>query len=192
MSDPAKRRATYQDILGLPAGVTGELVGGELYTQPRPAQLHTFVAGSLGTEIGFPFQKGGGGGPGGWWILPEPELHLGEDILVPDIAGWRQSSLPTFTQASAFTVAPDWICEILSPSTRRKDRMVKLPAYGRHQVKWTWLVDPAHREVEVFEGGADRWSLVGTYGDVDRARIPPFEAIELDLAVLWPPMSESP
>jgi Uma2 family endonuclease len=185
MNQPAKRKATYEDLAQLPEGVTGEIIAGELYTQPRPATAHILAASHLEIELGAPFGLGRGG-PGGWWIFAEPELHLEADVLVPDLAGWRRERMPNVPNQAAFTVAPDWVCEIFSPSTRRKDQMIKLPAYLRHEVKWVWFVDPEARTVQALEARHGGWFILGTYGDVDRARIPPFAAIELDLSTLWP------
>ncbi|MYK58719.1 MAG: Uma2 family endonuclease, partial [Rhodospirillaceae bacterium] len=121
-----RRRATYQDVIDAPAHMVAEVVEGALYTHPRPAPPHALASSSLGGELSSPFQKGRGG-PGGWWIIDEPELHLGEDILVPDIAGWRRERMPDFPDTAFFTLAPDWVCEVLSPSTRDLDRHGKRP-----------------------------------------------------------------
>jgi Uma2 family endonuclease len=182
-----KKPARYEDLLSLPENVTGEILAGELHTQPRPARGHVFVESSLSQSIGSPFQRGSGG-PGGWWILVEPELHLGPDVLVPDLAGWRRERMPVIGEGSAFDVSPDWVCEILSPSTRRKDRVIKLPLYVQHGVGWVWLVDPGVCVVQVFEAGQGSWIFRGLFGDADKAHIPPFDAVELDLATLWPPL----
>jgi Uma2 family endonuclease len=181
----ARRRATYQDLLALPEGVTGEILNGELWTQPRPSVSHVAVASGFGHEIGSPFQSGKGG-PGGWWILTEPEVHLASDVVVPDLAGWRRERLPSLPVAAALTLAPDWACEILSPSTGRKDRMIKLPLYARHGVKYVWLADPVATIIEVFRQAEGQWVLEGTFGGMECARIPPFESVELDLKLIWP------
>lgn len=133
----------------------------------------------------------GGGGPGGWWILDEPELHLGPDILVPDIAGWRRERMPILPRVPAFTLAPDWVCEVISPHTGRFDRIKKLPIYAREEISWAWIVDPILRTIEVFKLGSGRWSLHGAYGGDDTVRIEPFDAIEFPLATLWLPETPS-
>src|SRR6185437_11076720 len=126
MGAPAKHGATYADVLAAPAGMVAEVVHGVLHTQPRPAMPHTRAASRLGGELGGPFDRGRGG-PGGWIILYEPELHLGEDILVPDLGGWRRERLPKVPMGAAYlTLAPDWICEVVSPSTQAFDRGDKL------------------------------------------------------------------
>jgi len=125
-----RRPATYADLQALPEHVVGELISGELHISPRPAAPHTVAASRLGGGLSGPFDEGRGG-PGGWIILDEPELHFGEDVLVPDLAGWRRERMPRPPRAAAFTLAPDWVCEVLSPSTAALDRGIKLPVYGR-------------------------------------------------------------
>ena len=185
MADPAKRRATYQDILDAPEHMVAEIVDGTLYTSPRPAKPHTNAASVLGEELGPPFRRGRGG-PGGWIILDEPELHLGPDVLVPDLAGWKRERMPVLTADEPyFTISPDWVCEILSPSTARLDRTAKLPLYARAEVSHAWLIDPLLRTLEVFRLESGRWSIVSTFTDDARVRAEPFEAFELELGLLW-------
>lgn len=186
MAKPAKKPATYDDLLKVPDHLVAEIIEGELYTSPRPASPHARAASILGGRIVTTFDDGGTGGPGGWWILDEPELHLGPDVLVPDIAGWRRERMPLLESRAAFDLPPDWICEVISPSTGRLDRMLKLPVYGRWRVAYAWIVDPIQRTVEAFRLVGAQWSLLGTYGD-EVARIEPFEAIEIPLASLWLP-----
>jgi Uma2 family endonuclease len=184
MGDPAKRRATYDDLLALPDNVIGELIDGALYSQSRPASPHAIAASLLGAELSSPFHRGRGG-PGGWVILDEPELHLHGDVLVPDLAGWRRARMPQIPEASAFELAPDWVCEVLSPANAAHDRVRKLPVYARERVKHAWLVDPASRTLEVFTLEGERWVLVGTWDGDARVRAEPFDAIELELGALW-------
>jgi Uma2 family endonuclease len=185
VSQPARRRATYEDLLGVPDHLVAQIVDGELITSPRPASRHAFSASALGGNLHGPFQLGSGGGPGGWWIVDEPELHLGADILVPDLAGWRRERMPVFPDVAYFELAPDWICEVLSPSTARLDRARKLPIYAREGVAHAWLVDPGGRTLEVLRLHASQWLLIATFGDDDVVRSEPFEAVELALATLW-------
>ena len=179
-----KKPATYADLEALPAHVVGEIVAGELYASPRPAVPHAIAASRLMGELSGPFDKGRGG-PGGWLILMEPELHLGEDVLVPDLAGWRNERVPTSLDVPAFTLAPDWLCEVLSPSTRTLDRKAKLPVYAREGVRHVWLIDPMPRVLEVFRLDAGGYSLVATHTGIEPVRVEPFEAVVLDLAFLW-------
>jgi Uma2 family endonuclease len=184
MSEPAKRHATYEDLRAVPRNLVAEIIHGVLVTQPRPATLHARAASALGGELYGPFDRGRGG-PGGWIILDEPELHLGGDVLVPDLAGWRRERMPTLPNAAAFELAPDWVCEVLSPSTAATDRVEKLPIYAREHVTYAWFVDPLARTLEVFRLDGARWSLLGTWRDGANVRAEPFGAFELELAGLW-------
>ncbi|WP_224366640.1 Uma2 family endonuclease [Hyalangium versicolor] len=179
-----RKPATYADLEALPAGVVGEIIAGELYASPRPAVPHAFASSRLGVMLGGPFDLGEGG-PGGWLLLDEPELHLGQDVLVPDLAGWRRERLPVLPKGAAFNLAPDWACEVLSPSTSRLDRKVKVPVYAREGVGHLWLVDPEARTLEVLRLGEGRYVQLGVHEGAVRVRAAPFEALELDLARLW-------
>lgn len=178
------RPARYDDLLALPDHLVGEIIGGELYIHPRPGPRHAKVASSLGMFVGPPFQHGRGG-PGGWWILDEPELHLGEDILVPDLAGWRRQRLPMLPKTAWFEVAPDWVCEVVSPSTAGTDRLRKVPRYAAHGIPFCWLVDPGTRTVEALELDAGRWVLAGTAVGSMEAALPPFAEAPFPLGELW-------
>lgn len=185
MADPARRRATYQDVLDAPANKVAELVDGVLHVSPRPAKPHALASSALGGELIPPFRRGRGG-PGGWFIIDEPELHLGADVVVPDLAGWRCERMPVLTtDESYFTLAPDWICEVLSPSTAKLDRAEKLPIDARAEVRHAWLVDPVLRTLEILRLERGRWMLLDTYHDDARVRAEPFEVFELELDVLW-------
>lgn len=184
MGDPAKRRATYEDLLRVPEHLVAEIIDGELVTQPRPASAHALAASVLGADLGTPFHRGKGG-PGGWILLYEPELHLHGDVLVPDFAGWRRERMPEVPDAAAFELAPDWVCEVLSPSTAATDRTGKLPLYARERVRHLWLVDPAARTLEACRLEAGRWLLLGAWRDNAKVRAEPFDAVELELGALW-------
>ena len=186
MGDPAFKRATYEDVVAAPEHQVAEIIDGVLSTHPRPASPHAQAATTLGEELGPPFKRGRGG-PGGWVLLDEPELHLGTepDILVPDLAGWRRETMPIMPDAAFFTVRPDWVCEVLSPSTQRHDRRGKLPIYLREGVRHVWLIEPIDRLVEVLALDGSTYRLLATYADDEKVRAPPFDAIELDLSVLW-------
>ena len=184
--DPVARpQATYQDVLDAPPHEVAEIVDGLLYTNPRPAAPHALASSLLGYHLTGPFQVGQGG-PGGWWIIDEPELHLGDDVLVPDIAGWRRARMPIYPETAYFTLSPDWVCEILSPSTRKLDLEAKRPVYAREGVRRLWLVDPAERTLEAFECTAGEWTSIATAADDEPVRIAPFEAVSFSLADLWP------
>lgn len=169
-----------------PPGMVAEVIGGILHTMPRPRPAHQRAGGELHGELRGPFDRGRGG-PGGWILLPEPELHLGDrpDLAEPDVAGWRRERLPRPPPGAAIKVAPDWVCEILSDSTRRHDLIVKMPMYFRHEVAHAWLVDPEARTLQVYRRVTDGWLLATTAAGDDVVRAEPFEAVELDLALLW-------
>ena len=179
------RRATYQDVLDAPAHRVAEIVDGTLYTRPRPAMPHALASSALQSDLSNTFQFGRGG-PGGWWIIFEPELHLGEDILVPDLAGWHRKRMPDYPDTAYVTLAPDWVCEVLSASTRRLDLQEKRPVYAREGVGHLWLVDPADRTLEAFELHDGQWLLIGSAKDNDPTSIRPFDAITFSLGDLWP------
>ena len=181
----ARGRASHQDVLDAPAHRVAEVLDGALYTHPRPAPLHTIAASHLGDELTSPFGKGRGG-PGGWWILDEPELHLAGDILVPDLAGWRRERMAEPPDTPYFSLAPDWVCEVLSASTRRLDLHGKRPVYAREGAGHLWLVEPTDRTLEAFELRGGEWVLIAAAKDDDPIRIPPFDAITFGLAELWP------
>lgn len=181
---PAAKPATYEDLLALPPNRVGEIVRGVLHSHPRPAPKHVRVYSAIGSRL-FAGYDDGFGGPGGWWILDEPEVHLSGNVLVPDIAGWRRERMPRLPDTAWFELAPDWVCEILSPSTARFDRAEKLPIYAQEGVKHCWLVDPDLRTLEVFENQAGRWLLLTVLqGDVQVSH-PPFDATSFALAGLW-------
>ena len=159
-------------------------MAGELYASPRSALPHAVVSSVLGADLGGPFQRGRGG-PGGWWILFEPEIHLGEDVVVPDLAGWRRERVPLAPRGAAMDLPPDWVCEVLSPGTARLDRAEKSRVYAREGVGWLWFVDPAARVLEAWRLERGRWVQVAVHAGEARARVEPFDAVELELAALW-------
>lgn len=181
----AARRATYQDVLAAPPNQVAEVIDGELHLQPRPAGGHVRVQTRL-AQLLAPFDRSvGAPGVGGWIILIEPELHLGEDIVAPDLAGWRRTTMPELELERAFfTQPPDWVCEVLSPR-ERPQRLKKMDLYLRAGVGHLWHIDPRERTLVVFarEGGA--WRTVSCVGGDERVRVDPFAALELELALLW-------
>ncbi|QRO02432.1 Uma2 family endonuclease [Archangium violaceum] len=186
---PPHREATYEELAALPPHQVGEILGGKLFASPRPASPHSAASLALGAELVGPFQRGRGG-PGGWWFFNEPELHFGKDVLVPDLAGWRRSRMPVRSNVPSFTLAPDWVCEVLSPSTARIDRTLKKQIYAQQGVEYVWLVDPVLRILEVLRLHEGQWLERGSSSGDARVRAEPFEAIELELEALW--FSESP
>jgi Uma2 family endonuclease len=191
MTDQARPRATYQDVLDAPDDKIAEVVNGVLHLSSRPRYKHQSVAGALHIELGARFRHGRGK-PGGWVLLFEPELHLGDDILVPDLAGWRRERLPMIEDVAFSTLAPDWICEVLSRSTQSFDRVDKMASYAAASVKHAWLVHPIRRTLEVFRLYRGKWRSIAAHQDDDHIRVEPFEAIELDLSLLWHGLAGSP
>lgn len=184
MVQTLEKPVTYDDILRLPEHVVGEIIGGRLVTHPRPAPRHTRVASALGIAVGGAYDFGTGG-PGGWWILDEPEIHIGEDVLVPDLTGWRRERMPQLSRGAWFDLAPDWCCEVLSPSTARVDRVEKLPIYANWGVEHLWLIDPELRTLEVFGLLERQWTLVVTHDGTATVSPPPFGNVGLALNTLW-------
>lgn len=182
----ARRPGLYDQLVSLPPTLTGEILNGQLHTQPRPSGPHAVASSSLGGELVGPFQKGRGG-PGGWWIVDEPEIHFQRDVevAVPDLAGWRRERMPNIPQDHRFDVVPDWICEILSPSTASKDREIKLPLYARYGVRHIWLIDPKARTLETLARQDGAWVVAGYFKDGDEVTAPPFEAVTIELEGLW-------
>jgi len=182
----ARRRATYEDLLQVPDILVAEIVDGELITSPRPASPHARAESVIGQDLSpFDRRPSGPSGPGGWWILVEPELHLGADILVPDLAGWRRENMPVLRNVAYFEQAPDWVCEVVSPTTARLDRVRKMPIYAREQVGHLWLVDPIMRTLEVYRLERQRWVVASTHGGAESVRAEPFAALELDMSRWW-------
>jgi Uma2 family endonuclease len=193
LAAPVVETDLYAELEALPEGQVGEIIAGRLYAQPRPAAPHALAGSSLGADIHGAFQRGRGG-PGGWWIIDEPELHFVRDteVLVPDIAGWQRERMPRMPKDHRFEVVPDWVCEILSPSTARKDRILKMPVYARFAVAYLWLLDPVARTLETFALDNGRWVVTGQFKDEDIVTVPPFEALKLELASLWEPLAGEP
>lgn len=199
MADPARRSATYDDLLALPAHVVGQIVFGVLHAHPRPAPKHANASSTLGEVLGPPFRRGRGG-PGGWIILDEPELHLGEHVIVPDLAGWRRERMAELPVDKAyFILSPDWVCEVLSPSTAALDRGDKLKVYAAFDVKHVWFVDPEARTLEILsehrelvscephdlERDEKGYRVFDVFSGEAKVRAVPFDAIELELGLLW-------
>jgi len=183
-SAPARRPATYDDLRNVPDHLVAEILDGELHTSPRPTPRHAVASTRLSGDLLGPFDRGRGG-PGGWWILSEPELHLGNDVVVPDLAGWRRIRLPEIPSEAYFTLAPDWVCETLSPSTERIDRGTKLAIYAREGVAHLWLLNPIAETLEAYRLEHGRWLLLVTHAGDVAARIEPFDAVELELWRFW-------
>jgi Uma2 family endonuclease len=183
---PARRHATYEDVRDASDLVVAELIEGDLYTRPRPAIPHARTTSALGQDLrSFDQPPGDPDAPGGWWIIDEPELHFGADVLVPDLAGWRRERLPALPDEPAFTLPPDWVCEVLSTTTATLDRARKMPIYARNGVAHLWLIDPRTRTLEVYRLEHERWIVVSSSGGSTTVRAEPFAAVELDMRRWW-------
>ncbi|MFZ5438647.1 MAG: Uma2 family endonuclease [Myxococcota bacterium] len=178
MRDASKPPATFADLEHVPETMIGQIIDGELFVLPRPSMPHTRTASLAGTDIGGRF--GRGQPPGGWWILFEPELHLGLDALVPDFAGWRRERLSQVPETASISLAPDWVMEVLSPSTASIDRVAKARIYARAGVRWLWFVDPLARTIEVNRLEQGRWLQIAAFSAGEPVRAEPFDAVEFD------------
>jgi Uma2 family endonuclease len=175
----------WAQLCDLPEHVRGEIIDGELFTQPRPRPRHSRAITQLSRHLGAI----DGEGPGaGWWILIEPGIELpGAREIVPDLAGWRRSTLPGLDLDAPLTTRPDWACEVLSPTNTRHVIVRKQKVYARAGVEWLWHFNP-HPEVralQVFRLVDGQWLLLATCSDEPTVRLPPFEDVELPLAQLW-------
>ena len=184
MAQHANRRATYSDLQALPATLVGEIMFGVLHAHPRPASRHAQASSSLGELLGDPFKRGRGG-PGGWVILDESELHLHDDVVVPDLAGWTRERMPELPDVPFFTLGPDWVCEVVSASTEAVDRSDKMDIYLREHVRYVWMVDPIAKTLEVFRLDGDRFYVLKVWRDDAVVRAEPFDALSIALADLW-------
>jgi len=184
MAEPARKLASYDDLYNIPENTTGEIIDGELIVSPRPSPEHMFTSSNLGLEIGPPYARGRGG-PGGWIILYETEIKLDEDVFVPDLAGWKKERFSKPKDQNWVSVAPDWVCEVLSPGSIRHDRITKARTYARHRIPYFWLLDPRNKTLDVFRLEAGKWIPIGVYAEADKVRAEPFQEIEIDLGNLW-------
>lgn len=180
----AKKKASYEDLFTIPENMTGEIVDGELIVSPRPSRKNIYAASTLGSELG-PAYHTGKTGPGGWVILIEPEVGLGEDILVPDLAGWRRERLSVSEEHNWISVRPDWVCEVISPGSIRTDRVKKMRVYAGHGVPHLWFIDPIGKTLEVYRFQSGNFIVAGIYAENEKVRAEPFPEVEIDLSNLW-------
>jgi Uma2 family endonuclease len=184
---PARRPARYDDLLAVPDTKVAEIIDGELIVSSRPALPHAFAISAMGADLIGGFQRPPGDAPtgSGWWFLTEPELRFGNDVLVPDQGGWRRTNLATVPNVAAFTRPPDWVCEVISPSTGRIDRSRKMRIYAREGIGHLWLVEPILRTIEVYRFKDGAWMVAAVHEGDAPARIEPFDAIALDVTRWW-------
>ncbi len=206
MTEPARKVYTYEDILALDEKLHAELLDGMIYIDGvplgsvvptvgmAPAQLprHAKSQRVLGKIIGGPFDDDhGDGGPGGWWIFIEVDVLLASGTVRPDLSGWRRERLPQ-PDVRPIATRPDWVCEIISPTSIRQDRVAKRRAYAKAGIPHYWIVDPDARTLEALELQSDRWLEVGTWSEGDVARIAPFEPVEVPVGRLFLPPETRP
>ena len=178
------RPATYDDLLAVPDILVAEILDGELWTSPKPTPRHA-EASSSALALLKPAFDFGWPTAGGWHILAEPELHLEHHVVVPDLAGWWRTRMPHLPETAFFALAPDWVCEVLSPSTEMLDRGRKLRVYAQHRVRHSWLVDPLERTLEALRLDDDRWIRLAMHAGRVLVRVEPFDEVPIDLALLW-------
>ena len=184
MSQSAGAVATYEDLYTIPDNMTGEIIDGKLIVTPRPSRKHGYAASSLGRLLP-PLRFAEGGGPSDWVFIAEPEIAFDQDLLAPDIAGWKRERFPVEEDHNWISAAPDWVCEVLSPSTARTDKTAKMPIYARARVPYLWLLDPLARTLDVFRLTEGQWLVAGLYAGNDKVRAEPFQAVEIELGLLW-------
>ena len=187
MARPADRSATYEDIADVPEGENLEIVDGEIVSAPRSKPAHGRAQVGLSRLVGGPFDIDES--PGGWWIVVEPEVELERhEVYIPDLAGWRRERVPRLPDERPVRATPDWVCEVVSPSTERQDRVTKAATYLRSDVPFYWLVDTDARVLEALAARDEAWFRLGAWSDGDMARVPPFDAVEIDVGRLFPPL----
>jgi Uma2 family endonuclease len=186
MPEPVMNPATYADLEAVPPHLVAEILDGTLVTHPRPAARHGAAVTTLTVELAGPFQRGRGG-PGGWIFIVEPELHLGPHVVVPDLAGWRCERMPVVPDTASIELVPDWVCEILSPSTEATDRGRKRRIYASYGLQHYWLLSLSKRQLEAYELRDGKFSLIETFEDDAMVDAPPFGAAPFALSLLPPP-----
>lgn len=186
MPRAARPKTLYEKLEALPEGLNGEILDDQLYTEPRPAPTHGIASSNLAAELIGPYSRGRGG-PGGWWIIVEPEVHFKHktEVVVPDVAGWRRERLATLPKRGHIGTVPDWLCEVLSPSTRSKDREIKMPLFARYAVPYVWLLDPATSTLETYELRRHELVQTGTFGPDSSLAAAPFDALRIRVGDLW-------
>ncbi len=192
MSDVAKSKKppTYEDILALPEGITGEILDGQLYTSPRPAPPHQRAMIGVSSPLHQRYAKPPGGGKTGWIFLTEPQIHVAPQDIVPDVAGWRLEKLTDVPKKvfaePLITITPDWVCEILSPSSGTRDRVLKRKIYLELKIGYYWIIDPLNQTLEEYKfENSSKWTEMGVFGGEEKFKIEPFNDIEFDLSTFW-------
>jgi Uma2 family endonuclease len=195
MAEVATRPPTYSDLEAVPENLVAEIIDGALETHPRPRPRHARAANRLSRQLTNRFEEGEGG-PGGWIFIIEPELHLGRHVVVPDLAGWRAERLAAEPEHAFIDIAPDWVCEVLSPATGRLDRGPKRRIYAEAGIPHLSLLEPTEGTLEAFALSGRQWLLLTTIQRGEQISTAPFEAVSFPLDDLFPfdvpPSSSSP
>jgi Uma2 family endonuclease len=189
MAAPARDPATYADLLKLPDAVRAQILSGQIITAPAPLPSHSKVQGAVRRFVGGPFDDDDGhGGPGGWWIFVEVDVQLDvHNVVRPDLAGWRRARLPDPGEQRPISITPDWVCEVLSPSSVAYDRVTKSRLYAANGIRHYWIIDVDARTLEAFELVEQRWVLAGSYDEDALVRVAPFVEVELPVGRLFLP-----
>jgi len=188
MGDPAHRLLTYEDLLAAdrPDGPVPEFIDGQIRHKAAPRPLHSRgqfrVAGALASFD--PDEPG----EAGWWLLVEPDVRLAAHRVVrPDLAGWWRTRLPDLPPG-VIDLAPDWVCELLSPGHEAHDTVTRRTIYLEGGVPWYWIGSPEAHTIEAFEARGGRWVLHGAWTDGDRTRVPPFVRLEPEVRRWFRPL----
>jgi Uma2 family endonuclease len=176
---------TSKEVLLEPEERRLEVIDGVAEEKAAPGFNHALVVNQLGGIVGQAFGRKGRGGPGGWWITNDPDIELSSlDLVRPDVAGWRRERMPERPVVRPVTVAPDWICEILSPSNRKRDLVDKHNLYHRHGVSHYWQVDPEAQTLTVLGHEPDGYKVLLVASGLQPVRAAPFEQLEFSVAEL--------
>jgi Uma2 family endonuclease len=194
---PTSDPSCYAPVVGEPAKSRGEddsderneIHGGQLVPKEAARYEHSDAQGGIAAVLRPPFQRraGGPGGPGGWWIATEAEVAYPGWTFLHDLAGWRRERVPVKPSGRPVRATPDWVCEILS-TNRKHDTVTKFDVLGRAGVRHYWLVDVDVRELVVHRWESTGWIRAATFLATEpgqRGRIEPFDAEEIEVAVLF-------
>ncbi len=170
----------------LPDPLVGEVIAGALYTMGRPSPAHASVEEGLIIDL-REGRRGGGPPPSGWYFKIEVEVRFPSDEkVVPDVAGWREARIEGHRNDNPIRVVPDWVCEVLSDSMRKKDLGVKRDLYARQGVGHLWLVEPEEHRLEAFSlDEQGRWVLLGSYFEDAVVDVAPFLGVPMAIGRWW-------
>ena len=186
MTQPARKKATIDDLLAMPEDGRYELIDGQIVPREAARFEHSDAQGGTASFMRTYFQRKTEGPTGGWWIGTEAEVaYDGGQCYLHDLAGWRRDRVPEKPSGRPVAIVPDWVCEILSPSNWRHDTVTKFDVCFQHRVKHYWMMDVEHRVLTVFKWHPEGWLRIMATGPGERARLEPFESVEFEVAVLF-------